>query len=98
MRICTPLTTSGAAPPAVQAMHNLKVPLAHRDLKLGNVLIDERHQPILMDFGSAEQVRACTIYPVPSPSAGSRRIIPPTNPRAHGIAAPVATRLFAARV
>ena len=41
---------------AVREMHHSSPPLAHRDLKLGNVLLAEHDAPVLMDFGSADKV------------------------------------------
>jgi serine/threonine protein kinase len=46
-RICT----------GVQKLHSLATPLAHRDLKPGNVLLSKDDEPALMDFGSVTAAR-----------------------------------------
>ncbi|KAI9295818.1 putative serine/threonine-protein kinase [Neoconidiobolus thromboides FSU 785] len=33
------------------------IPYAHRDIKPGNIMLNNKNQPILMDFGSAEKAR-----------------------------------------
>ena len=36
----------------VQVMHSAKPePLAHRDLKPGNILLDQSYHPVIMDLG-----------------------------------------------
>lgn len=45
---------------AVEYMHSKNV--AHRDIKLDNILIDDNYQLILIDFGFAEEVRAKVTY------------------------------------
>ncbi|EDV27204.1 uncharacterized protein TRIADDRAFT_54919 [Trichoplax adhaerens] len=43
---------------AVQHLHKSRaIPYAHRDIKPGNILIDENDNPMLMDFGSMEAAR-----------------------------------------
>lgn len=38
---------------AVKAFHTAQPhPLAHRDLKPANVLLDDRHNPVIMDLGN----------------------------------------------
>lgn len=53
---------------AVREVHHSTPPLAHRDLKLGNVLLSERDQPILMDFGSMDKA----VVEITSHHAGQR--------------------------
>jgi len=36
----------------VQYMHSMKPPLAHRDLKTANILLNDHMKPIIMDLGS----------------------------------------------
>jgi serine/threonine kinase 16 len=43
---------------AVAALHSLQPPLAHRDIKVHNVLLGPRGSAILMDFGSCAEARA----------------------------------------
>jgi len=42
---------------AVAAFHQSDPPLALRDLKPGNVLLSEKSEPVLMDFGSVTEAR-----------------------------------------
>ncbi|KAL0268042.1 UNVERIFIED_CONTAM: hypothetical protein PYX00_010125 [Menopon gallinae] len=41
----------------VKAFHQLKEPLAHRDLKTANILLDTDFTPVIMDLGSATGAR-----------------------------------------
>jgi serine/threonine kinase 16 len=43
---------------AVSALHALQPPLAHRDIKVHNVLLGPRGSALLMDFGSCAKARA----------------------------------------
>jgi len=42
---------------AVSALHSLSPPLAHRDIKPHNVLLDRDNSPVLMDLGSVAKAR-----------------------------------------
>lgn len=42
---------------AVKEMHSNTMPYAHRDIKPGNVMIDDNGIPVLMDLGSANKAR-----------------------------------------
>lgn len=38
-------------------MHSQKPELAHRDIKIDNILLGDNHQVIVMDFGSTAAAR-----------------------------------------
>lgn len=51
------LTIFSAVCSAVGALHSADPPLAHRDIKPHNVLLDKDLSPVLMDLGSASEAR-----------------------------------------
>ena len=40
---------------AIARLHQNKIPIAHRDLKVENILINDKNNYVLCDFGSATQ-------------------------------------------
>ncbi|GAM27617.1 hypothetical protein SAMD00019534_107930 [Acytostelium subglobosum LB1] len=51
------LTTFRQILDAIAQFHHCDPPLAHRDIKPGNVLLSDEKKPVLMDFGSTTQAR-----------------------------------------
>ncbi|MES1919482.1 hypothetical protein MHBO_001307 [Bonamia ostreae] len=53
----TIFTIFGKICEGIRTLHDSEPPLAHRDIKLGNVLVDSVYNPFIMDFGSVSEAR-----------------------------------------
>lgn len=61
---------------ALNYMHNLEVPIIHRDIKTSNVLLDSQFEPHLADFGLARRMEGSNTH-VSTLVAGTMGYMPP---------------------